>query len=84
MEVAIKHSTFRWLVCCALASVGLVIGCTATPTAAPVTIVVPTNPPPPPSATNPLPTSVALAPTATPNAQGAVIIAQLDPTRQVL
>lgn len=84
LEVAIKHSTFRWLVCCALASVGLVIGCTATPTAAPVTIVVPTNPPPPPSATNPLPTSVALAPTATPNAQGAVIIAQLDPTRQVL
>lgn len=84
LEVAIKHHMSRWLAICALASVFFVIGCTATPTAAPTVEIVPTNPPPPLAATNTTAPQVALAPTATPNSQGAVIIAQLDATRQVL
>ncbi|MBI4675686.1 MAG: PD40 domain-containing protein [Chloroflexi bacterium] len=83
LEVPINHRLLYWFALGALASILFVIGCAATPTAAPsptTTLAIS----PTASNTNTVPAQVALAPTSTPNAQGMVIIAQLDATRQVL
>lgn len=88
MEVSIKQRYSNRLALGALALLLGVIGCGTPPTVTPPTITAPTQTAPPPlllaTATDSAPTQVALAPTATPNSQGAVIIAELDPTRQVL
>jgi hypothetical protein len=83
LEVAIQARLSRWLAFCTLASILFIIGCTTTPTAAPTALPAPTNSPLP-TASHTAPAQVALAPTATPNSQGMVIVAQLDATRQVL
>ena len=84
LEVAIKTRLSRSLALLALASILFVIGCTATPTAAPTAKPAPTNPPPTAAPTNTAVPQIALEPSATTNAQGMVIVADFDATRQVL
>lgn len=84
LEVVIKTRTSLQLAVCALALILFTIGCTTTPTPAPTALPAPTNAPTQASATNTTAPQIALAPTATPNTQGMVIIANFDATRQVL
>lgn len=81
-EVAIKNNS-HWLVLSVLLSLLFAIGCSATPTPAPTEIPANTSAPETVVPTLVSPTKVAVA-QATPNAQGMVIIAELDATRQVL
>ena len=81
-EVAIKTYS-HWLGLSVLVSLLFAIGCSATPTPAPTEIPTNTSAPETVVPTIVSPTQVAVA-QATPNAQGMVIIAELDATRRVL
>lgn len=87
-EVLIK-THLHWLVLGVVASMLMIIGCSATPTPAP-TAQVPANTLVPPTSVVPTVVPTVVSPTqvaaaqATPNALGMVVIAQLDATRQVL
>lgn len=84
MEVAINRSTFYILSFLALSFLVWIVGCSGTPVPPPTVVPTAFTVSETPAATNVPATEPQPVPSATTNALGIVIVAQLDPTRQVL